>query len=188
MTHDPSKEGYPVQPELERQLNTDAVFEAVTTLTGFEICEGLFLGVGRRAGANSGKGFSTDAEKSKVFCPGPDNTDLRTPAKILRTVAGSALTITRHFVNPNMPETKAKKSDDYASRQAELVEMMIAFLKMHDATDEDVRNALDTLESKFAEFMTTGDSTDTEQLSNALNGIVHLLDKLSYVLTPEPLA
>ena len=188
MTTEPSRENYPIDPEVEKTFTADEVFEIVKGAFAdpeFEIHEGLVIGVGRRAGDNAAKGFSTDAEKAKIFCPGPLNEDARTATQVTKTVVKSILTIVRHELNPVMPETKSKKGPAYLERQDALAEAIIVFAGMSDVTDDEVREALALLVTRFNEFMTRESGTDIDRMDNSLNGIVHLIRKLNYQFTPD---
>lgn len=182
MTTEPTREDYPLNPEVEKAYSTDQVYEVVrTALTSdpeFLIHEGFMVSVGRRAGDNATKGFSTDADKGKIFCPGPQNEDVRTADQVVRTVLKSTLTCVRHNLNPEMPATKSKKSAEYEERQSALVEAILTFASMSEASDDEVRTALSQLEADFSSFMTRDESTDTERMGNSLNGVVHLVRKL----------
>lgn len=179
MTTEPRHEDYPITPEVKKGFNTDEVFAVVKGINGFEIHEGFAVSIGRRAGESASKGFSTDADKGKTFCPGPGNTEVRTSEDVVKTVLKSTLTNVRHSLNPTMPETKAKKSATYSEHQEQLVAAIIAMVELPDEIDDIVAQQLYAeLVTSFNSFMTVNDATIVGQLGNALNGIHHMVDAL----------
>jgi hypothetical protein len=188
MTTEPTREDYPIDPEREKTFSADEVFEGVRESFSdpeFEIYEGLKITVSRRAGKNASKGFSTDADKAKIFCPGSLNDDLRRASQIIEAVVKATVTCILHNANTSMSKTQTRKSNVYAHRQNTLVSEIITFVAMIGLESDDTHDALENLEASFNEFMIRDDATDVNRLGDSLNGIVQLVHKLNSQFYPE---
>lgn len=186
MTNFDSREGYPVDHEVERQYGTDEVYKGVKGLEGFEISDGITFAVGRRAGKNAAKGFSTG--DGKTYCPGAEDTKQRTADDIALTVAKSVLTTTRHALNPALGEVSDSKSDDYKAQQTSLAAALVDVARgiNDDSIDESVDDDGTSVDAGMAEvhawelytkFMQRGAATEIDgaQLAESCNGVAHLI-------------
>jgi hypothetical protein len=185
MTIEPRHEADPINPEAEKTFTTNEVFEAVAVLRDFEIHTGFTLSIGRRAGKNAAKGFSTDADEGKIFCPGAENPDQRSAEQVIKTVLKSTLTCVRHSLNKNMPATQAQKSEAYAGAQGELADAIVALSLIPDTTSEEHEVAMAHATIQFDRFIKIDGSTLTEHLPKAFEHILDMIKTLQSTLSPE---